>query len=473
MEEKSEEEIESALGLEPDAESSRSLFTQTTDFLNKYLHDLPSEKAYHNSSSAVEKINALSIPSKGRQFQELLNLLAETLPKSGINAAHPGHMGYVPGGGVITTALGDAIASITNEYAGLSFASPAGVAIENQMIDWMKKLMGYPSDAVGHLSSGGSIATLTALISARHWRKVTPENVRKQVIYGTRQIHHCVHKAITIAGLHFAEFREIQMDDQFKMDASDLRQKLSADAANGLQPFIILASAGSTDVGVMDPFASIADCAREHQCWFHVDAAFGGFFMLADSRRSLFQGIERSDSLVMDPHKGLFLAYGSGAVLIKDKSAVLDAMYHRASYMQDAAVHSRVPDPADLSPELTKHFRGLRMWLSLQYFGTDAFAAALEEKLTLTQYFYRSVQKLGYDVGPYPELSACIFRKKTADTLQLQNVENQHVLARIQHDGQVYLSSTTIDGVFWLRICILVFRTHQKHVDQLLTSLEV
>ncbi len=185
--------------------------------------------------------------------------------------------------------------------------------------------------------------------------------------------------------------------------------------------------------------------------------------MLTEQGREKMKGIERSDSLVIDPHKGLFLSYGLGAVLIKNVKAQQDAHQYQANYMQDALNDTAELSPADLSPELTKHFRGLRLWLPLQLFGLAPFKSALDEKLMLTQYFYHEIQKLGCEVGPFPELSVMIYRyvPNEGDA----NDFNKKLIQHVQHDGRVFLSSTTIEGKYWLRIAILAFRTHLKTVD--------
>jgi len=184
------------------------------------------------------------------------------------------------------------------------------------------------------------------------------------------------------------------------MDEVKLAREIEKDIAAGFKPFMIVASAGTTDTGVIDPLSAIADLAEAHQMWFHVDAAYGGFFLLADEVKENFSGIERADSVTIDPHKGLFLAYGTGAILIKNVEALQNTHYYLANYMQDVVKEVDEPSPADLSPELTKHFRGMRLWLPLQLFGLAPFKAALSEKIWLTRYFYTEIQKRGFEVGP-------------------------------------------------------------------------
>jgi aromatic-L-amino-acid decarboxylase len=334
----------------------------------------------------------------------------------------------------------------------------------------MCSIMGYPETASGNLASGGSIGNLIAIVTARDFKKIEPQDISNSVIYLTSQVHHCVQKAIRIAGLHRAQTTYIPVDENFKMDVNALREQIKSDVADGKKPFLLIGSAGTTDVGAVDPLNDLADVAEEFNLWFHVDGAYGGFFMLTEQGRARMKGIERSDSLVIDPHKGLFLSYGLGVVLIKNVQAQKDAHQYQANYMQDALNDTAELSPADLSPELTKHFRGLRLWLPLQLFGLAPFKSALDEKLMLTQYFYHEVQKLGFEVGPFPELSVMIYRY--VPTKGDANDFNKKLIQHVQHDGRVFLSSTTIDEKYWLRIAILAFRTHLEIVDLCLQVLK-
>jgi glutamate/tyrosine decarboxylase-like PLP-dependent enzyme len=298
--------------------------------------------------------------------------------------------------------------------------------------------------------------------------------VTQSVIYLTAQAHHCVHKAIRIGGMGEAIVRKVPMDNRYRMNAHALADLVESDAANGLYPFLVVASAGTTETGAMDPLDAVADICDEHALWFHVDAAYGGFFMLADidnadgtTVKESFKGIERSDSVAIDPHKGLFLSYGLGAVLIKDVKAQRESHYYRANYMQDTLSATEEYSPADLSPELTKHWRGMRMWLPLQLYGIAPFKAALEEKILLCRYFYEEIQKLGFEVGPYPTLSVCTYRYVPTQQNDA-NAFNTRLLDWVKTDGRIFVSSTTIDGVYWMRVAILCFRTHVREVDMLL-----
>jgi aromatic-L-amino-acid decarboxylase len=227
-----------------------------------------------------------------------------------------------------------------------------------------------------------------------------------------------------------------------------------------------VASAGTTDTGAVDPLEAIADIARRERCWFHVDAAYGGFFLLTDQGRTALRGIERSDSAVLDPHKGLFLPYGSGVLVVRDAAPLMASHDYAGSYMQDAAREPTEISPADASPELSRHFRGLRMWLPLVLLGTAPFSAALEEKLLLARYFRREIELAGYEVGPEPDLSIVTYRwVPPGASPERVNALNQAIVEGARRDGRVFLSSTMLDGRYTLRMASLAFRTHRRTMD--------
>jgi aromatic-L-amino-acid/L-tryptophan decarboxylase len=469
---------QAAAPLEPTADQRLQWDAAVHQYAHQYIDWLPTGKAFATSTDQVTGLLDLPLDGEARPMEEVLAVLKENLPSSGINPASGGHLGYIPGGGIYPVALGDYLAAVTNEYAGIYFAGPAAVRIENMLIRWMCQMVGYPATALGNLSSGGSIANLIAFTTARDAQKITSTKVRKAVIYLTEQVHHCVHKAIRICGMAEAVVRNVPMDAHYRMDAGRLAEMVEADIAEGKKPFLVVASAGTTDTGAVDPLDAIADVCQRHKLWFHVDAAYGGFFMLADVAnpdgtkiRGRFKGIERSDSVAIDPHKGLFLAYGLGAVLIKDVKAQMASHYYRANYMQDTFDATEELSPADLSPELTKHWRGLRMWLPLQLFGIQPFKSALEEKILLCRYFYDAIQRLGFEVGPYPDLSVCTYRYLPLDGSDADGF-NRQLVEYVQRDGRIFVSSTNIGGVFWIRLAVLCFRTHLREIDLLLEIFE-
>ncbi|HMU76355.1 MAG: aminotransferase class I/II-fold pyridoxal phosphate-dependent enzyme [Bacteroidetes bacterium] len=438
-------------------EERASLLNQTAEYTNNFISTLHTIKGYQ------EKIvGNLSINNKPASLKDLLTLYQHEVAESGINAASPKHLGYIPGGGVYTAALADFIAAITNPFAGAYFAAPGAATIENEVVDWLKKVFSFPESAVGCLSSGGSVSTLIAFTAARDKFKIKNEVIPKSVVYLSEQVHHSTQKALRIIGLEDVIVRYIPLDDWHKIKPDALNALVEKDKAEGLNPFLIVATAGTTDTGTIDPLNDIATIAAQQKLWFHVDAAYGGFFILT-SKKNLFKGIERADSIIVDPHKGLFLPYGVGAVLVKDSNAVLHSHYYTANYMQDGQNEELLKSPANLSPELTRHFRGLRVWLPLKYHGIEPFIACLEEKLLLVQYFRMKLAARGFCLGPEPDLSVSYFWYPFANDA---DEKNKLLMEEIHKDGSVFLSSSIINNRFVIRIAILAFRTKKETIDE-------
>jgi glutamate/tyrosine decarboxylase-like PLP-dependent enzyme len=454
--------------LEPNELTREAWNKAMIDYADQFLDGLDEAVAFNEEPNKGFGIYQTPFGEEPKKMDDLIDVFRKQVDQPALNAASGGHLAYIPGGGVFPTAIGDYLASVTNNYSGVFFASPGAVRMENMLIRWMCSIMGYPENALGNLTSGGSIANLIAIVTARDVKAIKAAKVEKSVIYITEQVHHSIQKAIRIAGLDEAVLRYLPVDEHYRMDVDALQENIAKDKAQGLYPFLLVASAGTTDVGSIDPLDRLADVAEEHDLWYHIDAAYGGFFVLTEEIKPHYKGIERSDSITIDPHKGLFLAYGTGAVLIKNVEALERTHQYSANYMQDVIGDMMEPSPANLSPELTKHFRGMRMWLPLQLFGVSPFRAALQEKIWLCRYFYEEVQKLGFEVGPYPELSVAIYRyiPEEGDA----NAFNAKLVENIRKDGRVFLSSTTINETFWIRIAVLSFRSHKRIID---TCLEV
>ncbi len=446
--------------LNPSFEEREQINDQIQEFVNNFLKNIETYPAYAQGNPNIEK---LSIQKNKKNLKELLTDFNSEVVLKGIKPASGKHLGYVPGGGIYTAAIGDFLASVTNEYAGMYYASPGAVTIENELLNWMKSIFGFPKEAVGNLTSGGSIANLIALTAARDKHQIKNEKITKSVIYLSPQAHHCIHKALRIIGLEDIKINILELDEFFKIDTLKLEKKIQKDIQNGLNPFMVIATAGTTDTGTIDPLTAIGKIAKQHNLWYHIDGAYGGFFILAESKKHLFKGIELADSLVIDPHKGLFLPYGIGAVLIKDKEAVFHSHHYTADYMQDANSADMQINPSDVSPELTKHFRGLRMWLPLQIHGLEPFKASFEEKILLTEYFRNKLTEIGFELGPQPDLTISYFwyPSKVVD----ENIFNEKLIEFIHKNGDVFLSTTKIKGKFVIRMAILSIRTKKATID--------
>lgn len=470
MREKLEQLEQMSALLDPSPGQRREMTAQTIEFAESFLNELPGMNAFVPDGGASSMLDQ-EFGEEPADLAGLFDTLDKAIATEGINPASGGHLGYIPGGGIYPSALGDFIADVTNRYSGISYASPGAAKMELQLVRWMARLVGYPRTSGGDLTSGGSIANLTAIIAARESMGIRPRHIEDSCIYMTADTHHCVDKSLRAAGLGECRKRRVPMDDQFRMELPALEDMILQDKAAGLRPWLITASAGTTDTGAVDPIDGIAELADQHGLWLHVDAAYGGFFLLCEEGRQVLRGLDRAHSIVLDPHKGMFLPYGSGAVLVRDVEWLARSQDYEADYMQDANNPEADYSPADLSLELSRPFRGLRFWLPLKIFGLAPFRAALAEKIWLARYFHEELEKLpGWEVGPYPELSVATFRfvPEQGDP----NSFNERLAQAVRADGRVFISSTLIGDKFVLRLAVLHFRTHLETVDYLLSLLQ-
>ena len=457
---------EAAAPLEPGTEARRELGEQALGHSLAYWDQVEEAASNRSWSEVFSQRLEPEFTEEGRDPTAVLDYVASCVDQPGFATTSPRFMAYIPGGGVPFSAFGDLLAATSNKYSGFASASPGAVRIENACVAWLASVIGYPHDAAGTLTSGGSIANLTAVVAARETRD--PDG--GGAVYVTRFAHYCIDKALHIAGRGRSPKRVIDTDDAYRMSVEALERALEADWRNGIRPWIVIASAGTVDTGAVDPLAEIADLCGRYGAWLHVDGAYGGLFALCDEGKALLRGIEQADSVALDPHKTLFLPYGTGAVVVRDGKLLQDAFSATGDYIQPLGESEVGPSPADLSPELTRHFRALRLWLPLQMAGIAAFRAAQAEKLALARYFHARLSEIeGFDPGSQPQLSVVAFRylPKAGDVDEF----NERLMRHIQQEGRVMMSGTRIDGSYRLRCAILCFRTHLEHVDDAIDAI--
>jgi len=412
------------------------------------------------------------MPEHEMPLQEILDELFDEKIKQAFKTSHPGFMAYIPGGGIFHSALADLIAKFTNRYIGIDISAPFLSQIEADVLKWFCKIIGYPESSGGSLTSGGSIANLTAVICAR--TLVMGEDFMKGTVYASSFVHHSMWKAFQAAGIPSINIRDIPVDAAFRLDLEQLRMMLDEDREKGLCPMMVVATAGSTNTGTIDPLEEIADLTKEYAAWFHIDAAYGGFFAMTEKGKQQLAGIELADSITLDPHKGLFLPYGTGAFIVRDRHKLKQVFSHEADYIPEKESGSESWDFSDISLELSRPFRGLGVWLPFKMHGADTFRAALDEKLDLARYFHQQlVNKNRWQIIASPELSLTVFRYNNNQLAQDRlNKINQDVMDVVNNKGRTVLSGTFVSGDFVIRNCILSFRTHEIHLDHLLEDLE-
>jgi aromatic-L-amino-acid decarboxylase len=460
------------LPLEPNAAEMRRLIDTAAERVIAHVDSLPRQPA-GDTAGAMEaaRLVAEPLPEQGMDFDALLDLLFDRLVPPSFNTAGPGYLAYIPGGGLYHTAVADYIADAVNRYTGVTAAAPALVALEVSVIRWLCDAAGYPQGAGGILTTGGSLANFTAIVAAR--RSLLGDDFMRGTIYTSDQVHHSIAKAATLAGFPAKNVREIGSDERFCLRSNELEQAIASDRAAGFQPLAIVGSAGTTNTGAIDELETLAAIAQREKMWFHVDAAYGGGFLLTERGRAAMRGIEQADSITLDPHKALFLPYGTGCLLVRDREILRRAHSLHAAYLPAMQEEGDLIDFCELSPELSRAFRGLRLWLPLKHLGAAAFRESLDEKLDLTQWATEQLKTIdGIDIVAEPQLSIVAFRfvRDGATTAEL-NALNQQLLARINAKQRVMLTHTILRSEFVIRICVVSFRTHRDRMEQCLEDI--
>ncbi|MCK9461136.1 MAG: pyridoxal-dependent decarboxylase [Proteobacteria bacterium] len=462
--------------LEPSVEEIDRMLDETRRRILTYFTELPSMPADRSRLGLAKALassrDPASAPDAPRALGELLDeLFAEVFPLS-LNAPGAGYMAYVPGGGLFASALADLLAKTVNRYVGVNFAAPLLSKLEADVVKWFCGIVGFPDSAKGILTTGGSIANLTAVVAAR--AKILGEDVARGVLYASEETHHSVWKAAQIAGIFPGRQRRIPITDGHAVDLERLRRAIAADRDRGLAPFLVIGNAGTTDTGSVDPLPELREIADDAGLWLHVDGAYGAFFAMTERGRARLRGMAAADSVTLDPHKGLFLPYGTGALLVRDGRDLERPFRHKAAYLTEVLDDGALWDFGELSIELSREARGVRVWLPFQLYGAGAFADALDEKLDLALHLR---DRLAGDpdcrIPLEPGLSLVVFRYEPASVPKERWDDlNERILKQVNALNRVHLSGTTTRGEYVLRACILSFRTHREQIDMLVEDLE-
>ena len=446
--------------LDPSPEQMREMGEAALAYAIEFVHGRGEAPASNTEAAwdLAHRVRAMP-PEDGGLFEEVLADVRQAAANA-YEPSGPGYLAYIPGGGLFAAALGDFLALAVNRYVGLAAPSPAVVQIEENVAAWLCSLFGWDEGSQGVLTSGGSMANFSAVVAARHAK--LGEDFGDGTYYVSEQAHASVTKAATLAGFTRRNVRIVPTDPDLRMDADALRGMVEEDIAAGHRPFLVAPSAGTTNTGAIDPLDAVADVAEAHGMWMHVDAAYGGFFILTERGRERFRGIGRADSVTLDPHKGLFLPYGTGALVVRDGENLRQAHYEGAAYLQDLATAGELPNYSEYSAELSREWRGLRVWLPLKLHGVSAFREALDEKLDLAQALHEGLKAIPELELPWsPQLTVVPFRLRDGDA-----EANKALLDRINASKRVFLSSTLVDGGYTIRACIVVHRTHRDRIDE-------
>jgi aromatic-L-amino-acid decarboxylase len=468
--------IEPQTDLELDGATVRRMGHAVLDKLARWVDELPERRVLRSDGSAKAARRMVeSLPEDGMPFKRVLAQVVNEVLPVGLDPAAPGYMAFIPGGGLPHAALADLLSGVVNRYTGLWKPAPALVQLEVSVLRWLCAMLGYEDAACGGiLTSGGSVANLCGVVAARDAAGV--DDLRLLRAYTTAQAHSSVVKSVRVAGLRADQVRVVPHTADFRMDEDALARMVVEDRVAGAVPFLVVANAGCTPVGAVDPLAALADLRDRLGLWLHVDGAYGGAFAFTERGRRVLEGLGRADSITLDPHKGLFLPYGTGAILVRDRATLRRSFTVQASYLPVPSTHDDHWDFADMGPELSRPTRGLRLWLPLKMHGAGAFRRALDEKLDLAQQAWARVVALPHVRGvKAPDLSLFAFRVEPPE--MDADAATRQVLAAVGRSGRVLITGATVldpavgAEVFVGRVCVLSFRTHQAQVDALVEDL--
>jgi aromatic-L-amino-acid decarboxylase len=454
----------SAQPLDPDAATLKAWIAAGAAYVERQVLGVAAAPSWNTEGAGdvAARIAREPRPEQGIPFEEVLARLDPAIQAS-YTTTGPGYLAYIPGGGIPSAALADFIACATNRFVNVDLAAPALAELERTTLRWLAELMGMPEGANGIFTSGGSLSNLAALVAARSER--LGEDFAGGTLYYSEDTHACVAKAALVAGFPKRALKVVPVDARRRMRSDALAAMIDADKAAGLRPFFIVANAGTTNTGAIDPLEEILAIARARGLWAHVDGAYGGLFRIAGGGDLLLPGLGAFDSVTLDPHKCLFLPYGTGALLVKDPEALRRAHAASASYLQDVTAGEAL-GLTDYSPELSRDFRGLRVWLPFMLHGVQAFRDQLSEKLALARWAHaRLAAEPLFEIFDEPQLSiVALSARPPAGHALDANAFGAELLRRVNARKKVFLSSTAIDGRYLLRICVVSFRTHADRV---------
>ncbi len=381
------------------------------------------------------------------------------------NVGHPRFFGYVPGPSNFVGVIADLLASGFNPFSGNWSVASGPAQIELVTIDWLRSACGMPESAGGLFVSGGSVANLMAIVAAREQRFTAHDP--RATIYCSDQTHASVRKASRTLGFAEERLRVIPTERQ-RMDVDALRLAIARDRAAGLEPLMVVANAGTTNTGAVDPIEEIADTCHDRSLWLHVDGAYGAAASLSPSARGQLAGIGRADSLTLDPHKWLFQPFECGCLLVRDREALPHAFASTAEYMREAEGAPEEVNFRNYGLQLTRQFRALKLWMSLQVFGADAFARAIDHGIACAEYAERHLREsTRWEVVTPASLAVVTFRRRDAD-----DGAQRRIARSVNAGGDAMVITTVVDSRSVLRLCTINPRTTEADIDRTLRLLD-
>ncbi len=415
------------------------------------------ERVFHLADADdVARLNQMQLSPEGRRFDEVVDEMINEVYSHRARMNHPRCFAFIPTPASPLSWIGEMLTAAHNPFAGSWLQSSGPSVIERKLVDFLCARLQFPASAGGLFVSGGSMANLTALTVARD-QMLEPERRLSGIVYVSGQTHSSVAKGLKIIGFLDRQIRKIGVDKLFRLDVSELLAAIAQDRAAGLTPFAVVASAGTTNTGSIDPLHAIADVCRNERLWMHVDGAFGASISMSPTHSSLLAGIERADSVSWDAHKWLFQTYGCGVILVRNRRHLLESFHARPEYLRDAQTDDTSFNFWDLGPELTRPARSLKLWLTLQVLGLSAIGAAIDHGVQLARWAEDEVRRhADWHIVSPAQLAIVTFRyapkgyaHADIDTL------NANISRCAMAEGFAGVLTTQLNGQTVLRICAL------------------
>ncbi len=407
-----------------------------------------------------------ALPDGPSDPMELFGTLKERVFDNSLHIDHPRFFAFVPSPNNFVSVMADTLAAGFNAFAGTYFAGSGPAQVEATVIDWLCRICGLPDSAGGLLVSGGSMANLTGLAVARDTG--LGDSVEGGVAYVGEQCHSSVARALRVLGVPATQIRSMPTDAEFRLAISPLRERVAEDRAAGLRPFCIVANAGTTNTGAVDPLADLASFCADHDLWLHVDGAYGAPAVLTDAGKQLLAGIELADSISLDPHKWLFQSIEAGCVLVRDRSLLLRTFQVMPEYLRDTHGASEEINFGNYGVQLTRSFRALKLWLSFKTFGIAAFREAIERGIELAEVAERELRATGeWEIVTSASLAVVTFRY-LSPSLAAEEIDALHgrVVEAMLADGYALATSTVLNRRPALRFCTINPRTTDSEMAE-------
>ena len=467
--------MSSKLSLAP--EDFRGFGRGILDYISAYyqgLADRPVVRA--TSAKELRELFSEPLPRAGCSFDDLMEGVRRIVQFSRHNG-HPRMFGYVTSAGTELSALGSLVESALNANVTCWRSGPAATEVEQVAVGWLKEMLGYPAEAAGILVGGGSMANFTALAAARSAKAgvdVMRDGVaavgRPMCIYVSEEGHFSVRKAAGMLGMGAGNVRAVRTNARREIDLGELERLVAEDRVAGRLPVCVVATAGSAATGAFDPIGVLADFAKRHHLWLHVDAAYGGFACLAGETRPLFARIGEADSVALDPHKWLFLPVGCGCVLYRDPAAALAVFRENAEYTRAIGLEADESFAFwDYGPELSRPFRALNLWLLIKFAGVEVLGQAVAANLACARRLEELVSAADdFELLCPRGLSIVCFRYRPQGFAGDLDALNQEILVKLQRGGSSYVSNAQVAGKFALRACVVNHRTEARDMEILL-----